>query len=89
MVRTYKDGTGINFGHGTTRIYSAASKERGQLKLTTCVPHKGSKDIIEVPGSHKVILNFTDTASIDILIHKLNDLKDQMEVVDGEETSES
>lgn len=85
MVKHFKsvDGISIKLGEGTTRIHSYLVKSRptGQIEMSTCfkvIP--GIQDnIVKVPLSPKVVLDFSTRESIDILIKKLNDLKDQME----------
>jgi hypothetical protein len=86
MVKKFfknKSGIWAKFGQGQVMIrsYLVGSRPAGQLELTTCYKVRPNSDdeIIKVPYSDKIVLDFTTRQSVDILIQKLEDLKSLME----------
>jgi len=85
MVRSFKNGWGImaRFGLGSVRLhpYLLKSRKGGQLEITECVSAPlgafvDKSDIID--ESPKVVLDFRCTKSLDILIEKLETLREMM-----------
>lgn len=74
-------GTKVLFGYGTVRIrgYAVKSRPVGHLELTTCRPTPlGEVPPHEFCGGPKVVLEFTNKESIEILIDRLRKLKELM-----------
>ena len=92
MVLRSKNGyvMGSKFGKGTVKIMpkivlSTTGQVSGRVELSTCSPHKLGDDVLEESkGLFKIVLDFSNTQSIDILILKLKELKEEMGELDGE-----
>lgn len=88
MIQRLKNGKGAvaRFGSGTVKIISYPLKTRpgGQIELTTCKksPIGYNEGLETVEGSNKIVLNFPSVKSLDILIQKLEDLRETL--VDGD-----
>jgi hypothetical protein len=83
MIQRLKNGRGAvaRFGNGTVKVRPYALKTRfgGQVELTTC----GKTTIGEAAGdtqkvSNKIVLDFANLESLDVLIDRLKDLRDDM-----------
>lgn len=85
MIQRIKDGKGVvaRFGMGTVKIHPYTLKSRfgGQVELTQCVPTKIGDPPVEgslVPDKAKIVLDFASLKSLDVLIEKLKDLREEM-----------
>ena len=85
MIQKMKNGLGAvaRFGTRTVRIHAYTLKTRfgGQIELTQCRKMKegespSTEDI--VPSTNKIVLDFQSIESLDILIDRLNDLREDM-----------
>lgn len=79
-----KNVTVINFGQGTVHMFNAAQKEFGDIVLKSGKPiplgkfdmkkhYKGKTTSDKIKPD--VVMRFTNTKSIDVVIDRLNDLK--------------
>lgn len=85
MIQRIKDRKGVvaRFGTGTVKIYPYVLKSRfgGQVELTECTPTeigKQPEDGSLVPDKPKIVLDFGSLQSLDVLIEKLQDLREEM-----------
>lgn len=83
MVQKLKNGRGAvaRFGGGTVRInpYTLKTRMGGQVELTQCYKAAvGSSDAKTIPQSNKIVLDFDSVESLDVLIEKLQDLREDM-----------
>lgn len=71
------------FGNGTVRInpYTLKTRYGGQVELTECSPKTiggaATKDDV-VPETNKIVLNFSSLDSLDVLIEKLQNLREDL-----------
>lgn len=85
MIQRLKNGKGTvaRFGHGTVRIraYTLATRFGGQIELTQCLKkslgESVSKDEV-LPESNKIVMDFESVKSLDQLIEKLQDLRQDL-----------
>lgn len=83
MLRPLKNGTFVKFGNGTVRIrpYSLKSRFGGQIELTECIPLNIGADASEldvINDTVKVVLDFQSIESLDVLILKLEGLREEI-----------
>lgn len=82
MIRHFYNklaGTMVRFGDGTVRIrqYLVKSRPVGQVELTSCRPTPlGEQPPHGYCGGPKVVLEFSNKESVDVLIDRLKDLKE-------------
>lgn len=83
MVKYFKNTAGISakFGKGTVRIQPYILKLRygGQLQLSCCDKTKlGEEPPVSKKKTPKIILDFSTIESLDVMIEKLQDLREMM-----------
>lgn len=83
MIEKFKKGNGtmVQFGHGTVSVKPYALKTRygGQIEMMNCSPSKIGSDPRSLnQGSHKVVLDFSNVESLDVVIEKLQTLRELM-----------
>lgn len=83
MIQKLKNGKGAvaRFGNGTVRVnpYTLKSRYGCQVELTTCpkaVVGDNAKETIH--NSNKIVLDFSSIESLDVLIEKLNNLREDL-----------
>lgn len=83
MIQLLKNGKGAvaRFGNGTVKVkaYTLQTRFGGQVELTTC----SKTPIGEEPSSskgtpNKVVLDFSNLESLDVVIEKLQDLREDL-----------
>lgn len=84
MVTILRKGSGAvaRFGQGTVKIkpYTLKTRFGGQVELTTCKKTATGADPGEsVRNSNKIVLDFSTLESLDAVIKKLQDLREDME----------
>jgi hypothetical protein len=84
MIRKIQSGGAMAFfGNGTVRVrpYTLKTRYGGQVELTECRPRAigGAVDKEDVVyNSNKIVLNFESVDSLDVLIEKLQDLREDL-----------
>lgn len=83
MIQKLKNGSGAvaRFGNGTVRIkpYTLKTRHGGQVELTTCHKTKVGDEAFQTDRySNKIVLDFASVESLDVLIAKLKDLRDDL-----------
>lgn len=83
MIQNLRNGKGAvaRFGNGTVKIkpYTLKTRFGGQVELTTCrKTDVGGEAKESVPQSNKVVLDFSSVESLDVLIQKLQDLREDL-----------
>lgn len=85
MIQKLKNGRGAiaRFGNRTVRIkpYTLRTRSGGQVELTQC--RKMAADEVPtnedvVANSNKIVLDFASLESLDVLIQRLQDLREDM-----------
>lgn len=86
MIQKLRNGKGsvARFGTGTVRInaYTLKTRYGGQIELTQvkAQPVGSETDSSNVvSGSNKIVLDFASLQSLDILLEKLQDLRNDLE----------
>lgn len=84
-IQKLKNGRGAvaRFGEGTVRIkpYTLQTRFGGQIELTQCRKKKTGEPVTQedvVPNSNKIVLDFASIESVDVLIEKLQALREDM-----------
>lgn len=87
MVQYFKklDGIKALLGRGTTRIlpYMLKTRPGGQVELASCVPTKIGTEPQGKTFGPKIVLEFQNVESLNVLIEKLQDLREDMINADG------
>lgn len=85
MIQRIKDKRGVvaRFGSGTVKVkpYTLKTRFGGQIELTQCAPAPvGSvpPEGTTAEGTAKIVLDFATVASLDVLIAKLQALREDM-----------
>lgn len=85
MIQRLKSGKGAvaRFGRGTVLIKPYVLKTRfgGQIELTEIKKVKDltkATDKDKIPGTNKIVLDFSNLESVNSLIHQLENLRDDM-----------
>lgn len=83
MIQKLKNGRGAiaRFGNGTVRVkpYTLMTRFGGQVELTQCSKKNIGADPGEsVVGSNKIVLDFSSVAALDVLIEKLQHLREDL-----------
>lgn len=84
-IQKLKNGKGAvaRFGNGTVRIrpYVLQTREGGQIELTQCRKKQTGEAVTKedvIPQTNKIVLDFKSVESVDILMQKLQALRDDM-----------
>lgn len=85
MIQKLKNGRGAvaRFGNRTVRIkpYTLRTRFGGQVELTQCRkmgPNEAPSEQDVTANSNKIVLDFESIESLDILIQRLQDLREDM-----------
>lgn len=90
MVTRFKSvtGTRVKFGNGTVRVrpHVLQSRPGVQLELSSCKPTAigETPDPVSRQMSEKVVLEFTSIQSIDVVMEKLQHLRECLEDQESE-----
>lgn len=81
MVKKNKSGLLATFGNGTTRVKQSLLKTKfgGTVELVTCRKTKVGEEPTTVLESPRILLAFESVESLDVVIQKLQDLREGLE----------
>ncbi len=91
MIQKIRTGLGMvaRFGSGTVRIHCYTLKTRfgAQVELVTCDKQEVGSGIdhdLPLPKGNKIVLDFSNIESLDVLIGQLQGLKEDFETLQRE-----
>lgn len=83
MIQKLRNNKGAvaRFGQGTVKIkpYTLKTRFGAQVELTSCSRAEiGAEAAETIPHSNKIVLDFSNVESLDVLIEKLTDLRSDL-----------
>ena len=80
MVKANKSGLLAVFGNGTVRVKHEMLKTKfgGTVELVTCRKTKIGEEPLVALKSPRILLAFESVESLDVVIQKLNDLREEL-----------